>query len=477
MGPTGDVKPDGLRRHFGLLQATALNVTMVVGAGVFVTIPLMLKELPGPYALLGWVAAGALILVDGLIWSELGAALPASGGSHQFLLESYGRGSWGRPLAFLFLWQFLLSGPLELGSGIAAMAEFSTGLSDEFKEFNEAWTLRWHLWEAQNLQLILSPARLMSFGCGLVVIYLLFRNINDLGKLTITVWLGVVAAILWILIAGLIHSSPSVAFDFSGDAAQPPANLAWALGPCMILAMYSYLGYYNVCYVCDEVRDPGRTFPRAILLSALIVVVLFCGLHIAMLGTVPWQYVQAQGDDYSLAADFMSRVHGSWAATAITVLLIWCCFGSFFAGLLGYSRIPYGAARAGHFFRAFDKVHPVHRIPHASLLFVGGMALVWNFFDLQNIINALVVTRILEQFVAQAIGVMLLRRLRPDLPRPFRIWLYPLPCLLALAGWLYLYASAPILYVALGAVTLLVGVVVFLFWSHGQGVWPFRRDT
>jgi basic amino acid/polyamine antiporter, APA family len=470
-----------LQRGMGMWQATALNVTMIVGAGVFVTIPLMLKELPGPYALLGWVAAGALILVDGLIWSELGAALPASGGSHQFLLESYGRESWGRLLAFLFLWQFLLSGPLELGSGLAAMAEFSTGLSDEFKEFNEAWTLRWHLWQAQNLQLILSPARLMSFGCGLVVIYLLFRNINDLGKLTITVWLGVVAAIVWILIAGLINSSLSVAFDFSGAAAAPPANLAWALGPCMILAMYSYLGYYNVCYVGDEVRDPGRTIPRAILLSALIVVVLFCGLHIAMLGTVPWQYVKAQADagadDYSLAADFMSRVHGPWAATLITVLLIWCCFGSFFAGLLGYSRIPYGAARAGHFFRMFDKVHPVHRIPHASLLFVGGTALVWNFFDLQNIINALVVTRILEQFVAQAFGVMLLRRLRPDLPRPFRIWLYPLPCLLALAGWLYLYASAPILYVALGAATLLVGVVVFLFWSQSQGVWPFRRDT
>src|SRR5260370_36933360 len=96
----------GLQRHFGLLHATALNVTMIVGAGVFITIPLMLKALPGPYALLGWLAAGALILIDGMVWSELGATLPGSGGSYLYLLECYGRQRWGRLIAFLFLWEF-----------------------------------------------------------------------------------------------------------------------------------------------------------------------------------------------------------------------------------------------------------------------------------------------------------------------------------------------------------------------------------
>src|SRR3954454_10493944 len=98
---------------------------MIVGAGVFITIPLMLKELPGPWALLGWLIAGALILVDGLIWSELGAALPGSGGSYLYLLESYGPKRWGRLTAFLFIWQFMLSGPLELASGLIAMDVFS----------------------------------------------------------------------------------------------------------------------------------------------------------------------------------------------------------------------------------------------------------------------------------------------------------------------------------------------------------------
>src|SRR5262249_43225741 len=194
-------------------------------------------------------------------------------------------------------------------------------------------------------------------------------------------------------------------------------------------------------------------------------------------GTVSWHKVEAQPEGFiQLAADFMSAIHGPWAAPLISLLLVWCCVGSFFAGLLGYSRIPYGAARAGHFFAAFAKVHPVHRIPHRSLLFVGGMALVWSLFDLANIINALVVTRILEQFVAQAIGVMLLRRLRPDLPRPFRVWLYPMPCLVALGGWLYLYASAQWIYIALGLATLGVGAVVFLVWSRRQRTWPFDNQ-
>src|SRR5438477_1425370 len=106
-----DIPHPGLHRHFGLVQATALNITMIVGAGVFVTIPYMLLKLPGPYALLGWLGAGLLILVDGLIWSELGAMMPGSGGSYLYLLEAFGRHRWGRLAAFLFIWQFLISGP------------------------------------------------------------------------------------------------------------------------------------------------------------------------------------------------------------------------------------------------------------------------------------------------------------------------------------------------------------------------------
>jgi amino acid transporter len=465
-----------LQRHFGLLHATALNVSMIVGAGVFVTIPLMLGELPGPYALLGWLAGGALILVDSLVWSELGAALPGSGGSYLFLLESYGRERWGRLTAFLFVWQFLLSGPLEVGSGLIAIAIFSSALSPEFASFNEAWTWKWVFWPGPNLAVTISPARLGAFAAGLVIVGLLYRRITTLGRLTITVWLGVLAVILWILVEGFWHFDAARAFDFSGQASHWPAHFASGLGGAMILALYAYLGYYNVCYIGDEVRDPGKTIPRAILLSAALVCVLFAGLHLAMLGTVAWHEAlarQQQGGDFSLPAEFMRRREGDWAAAIVTLFLVWSCCGSVFAALLGYSRIPYGAARHGRFFAPLARVHPVHGIPHVSLLVVGGLTLFWTFFDLEEVIKALITTRVLEQFIAQIAGVVLLRRYRPALPRPYKMWLYPLPCALALAGWLYVYAMAGGVFIVLGLVTLLAGALVFLAWSWRTGQWPF----
>jgi amino acid transporter len=247
----------------------------------------------------------------------------------------------------------------------------------------------------------------------------------------------------------------------------------------MVMALYSYIGYYNICYIGEEVRDPGRTIPRAIFLSAVLVCVLFTALHLAMLGTVPWSEAltsrQHLKDEYSLPADFMGRIHGTWAVQLITLLLIGSCFGSVFAGLLGYSRIPYGAARAGHFFQAVAHVHPHHLIPHVSLLLVGGLTLLWSFFDLENVIKALIATRILVQFVGQIIGLFLLRYTQPERPRPFRIWFAPLPCGLALAGWLYVYAASGRQFIVPSLLTLLAGVAAFLLWSGRLGEWPFCR--
>lgn len=468
--PAAEVAP--LARAIGPWQATALNVTTIVGAGVFLVIPAMLGILPGPYALLGWLAAGALIFVDAMIWSELGAALPGSGGSYQFLLESFGRARWGRLFAFLFIWQFIISGPLELASGLAAVSQFSTKIDPAFEQFDQEHTrtLTWPLREGQELSLAFGPSRLIGFSVGVAIIVLLWRNITSLGRLTVTFWLGVLATLAWILLEGARNFDPEKAFDFTGAAAERPDLLA-KLGPAMIFAMYSYLGYYNACYIGDEVRDPGKNIPRSIFASVLLVVILFVGVHLAILGTVPWQEVRK--DEPNLPALFMSKLHAPWAGVLVTALLIWCVFGSAFGGLLGYSRIPYGAARQGHFFSVFAAVHPKHRIPHVSLLLVGGLMLFWSWFDLGVIINALIVTRILEQFVAQVLGVMLLRRHQPDLPRPFRIWLYPLPCFLALAGWLYMYLSADPLYIILGLVTMASGIIAFLIWSKQTGGWPF----
>jgi amino acid transporter len=488
---------DGLQRHFGLLQAIALNVTMIVGAGIFVTIPGILSKLPGPYALLAWLAAGALILLDGLVWSELATMFPGSGGSYRYLLEGYGRNKLGRMMAFLFIWQFLLSGPLEIASGLIVVAQFATYLSPALKEFNDTWTYSFTLWQAQNLQMIVSPARIVVQFFGVLILFLLYRRVSSLGKITVTFWIGVMAVIAWILLDGGLRFQPGMAFVW--PAGEMMEDGTWdflrRLGRGMILAMYCYLGYYNVCYIGDEVREPGRTLPRAILGSAFLVATMFVALHLAMLGTISWEKIadvqvardlaqEDKGEEPkpeatelldNLPAAFMRKIHGDWAAQLITVMLIWTILGSAFAGLLGYSRIPYGAARYGHFFSIFRHVHPVHHIPHASLLLVGALTLFWCFFDLEKVINALITTRILEQFVAQIGAVVILRRRAPDLPRPYRLWLYPVPCGLALIGWLFMYVCAEPLYIILGLSTLAAGVVAFFVWSFYVGQWPFAQ--
>jgi amino acid transporter len=440
----------------------------------------MLVPLPGPYALLGWLVAGVLMLVDGLIWSELGATLPGSGGSYLYLLESYGRERWGRLMAFLFIWQFLISGPLEVGSGLIAMSQFANALNPAFADFNQHWTRSLTLWESQKLAVSVSPARLGVVLVGIGLIFLLYRRITSLGWLTVTFWVGVLVVIAWIQIEGWMRFDPAVAFDFSGGAGQWPNDFWSKLGAAMILAMYSYLGYYNICYIGDEVRDPARTIPRSILLSSVLVCIFFMGLHLAMLGTVSWHDVpreESQLETYSLPAAFMGKIYGRehMAVVLVTLLLIWSCMGSAFAALLGYSRIPYGAARYGHFFAALGRVHPVHCIPHVSLLLVGGLTLFWSFFSLEKVIVALITTRILEQFIGQIIGVMLLRHRQPERFRPYKMWLYPLPCALALAGWLYMYLSAEWLFIGLGMATLALGAVAFLLWAKQTGDWPFKR--
>jgi amino acid transporter len=468
----------GLTRHFGLTQATALNVTTVVGAGIFVTIPPMLSALPGPYALFGWIVAGLLMLLDGLIWSELGAAFPGSGGSYLYMLECYGRARWGRLMAFLFIWQFLISGPLELGSGLIAIAQFSGDISPEFAAFNERWTSEWRLGPSSDFTIVLGPTRVIGLLAGVLILVLLYRRINVLGRLTITLWIGVLGVLTWILIEGLVHGSEKTLLDFSGSAAHWPSNFGSGLGQAMRLAMYSYLGYYSICYIGDEVRDPGRTIPRSIMLSAFLVSGLFIAAHAAMLAVISWQDVPIEKpaiDTFSLAAEFMRRLHGEWAVKLVTMLLIWSCFGSAFAGMLAYSRIPYGAARYGHFFGVLGRVHDRLAIPHVSLVLIAVLTLVWSVFSIQTVIDALITTRVLEQFVAQCAGVVLLRRNKPDLKRPYRIWLYPLPCGLALVGWLYMYLSASPLFIGLGMGTLITGCLVFLVWSKKRQAWPFGQ--
>ena len=442
-----------LTRGFGLLQATALNITNMVGVGPFITIPLLMATMNGPQAMLGWVTGALIVVADGMIWSELGAALPGSGGTYHFLREAYGHQTWGRLMAFLFIWQFVISGPLEIASGMIGFGNYTA-----------------YLWPGLTMR----GQQFVAAGVGVLAVILLSRRINFLGKVTVTLWIGTLATMAAVLIAGFPHFNAKLAFDFPPGAFAFQRGFFLGLGGATLVAVYNYMGYYDVCYIGDEVRDPGRVIPRSILYSIAVCAVGYILIHLALIGVVPWR--EAMNSTF-LVSDFMQRLYGRGAAIVITVMILWTAFGSVFALLLGYSRIPYAAANDGYFFRIFAKLHPTKNYPYVSLLVLGAVSIGAAFFKLDQVISALITTRILVQFLGQVFAIPLLRKKFPDSARPFKMWLYPLPAVIAFFGWAFVFTTSGWGYVGVGILTLAVGVVVFLIRAKLSATWPFRTVT
>lgn len=442
-----------LHRSLGVVQATALNVANMVGIGPFITIPGFLAAMHGPQALIAWVIAAALVLCDGLVWSELGAALPGSGGSYYFLSEIYGRFRFGRIIPFLFIWQFLVSGTLELASGYIAAVNY---LKYPFPQLEE--TLKsWHV-----------PGGTCSLAAAgaIIVALLLCRHIRSLGWLGILFCAGTLITVVTVIIAGYAHFNPALV-TLPPDAFRIDSSHSFfgGLGGAMAIAIYDYLGYYNICHLGDEVVEPGKTIPRAVMISIVLVAILYLTMNLAIIGVVPWQ--QAMKSDF-VASEFMEILFGRQTAEIFTWLILWTCAASVFALTLGYSRIPYAAARSGGFFRVFAIVHPVHRYPVVSLLTLGLLTAVFCYFPLQDVINAAVTVRILVQFIGQIAALDRLRSTRPDVRLPFRMWLYPVPSVIALVGWVFIFVmSEPqVLLLALGV--LASGGIAYALWQLVQ---------
>jgi amino acid transporter len=427
----------------------------MIGIGPFITIPLLMTAMGGPQAMLGWLVALVIVACDGMVWSELGAAMPGSGGSFGYLREAFGPATFGRYMGFLFVWQFVLSGPLEIASGYIGFARYSG-----------------YIWPG------LTPARvlLIVVAVGVLNIALLYRRIGSIATITVSLWIGTLVATAGVILTGALHFDRSIAFDLPPDAFSFSLGFLFGLGAASRVGVYDFLGYYNVCYIGDEVRNPGRVIPRSILVSTIGVALIYVAINLSIIGIVPWrEFVPA---DAHPASDFvvsalMERIYGSRIASVFTLLILWTAFGSVFALLLGYSRVPYAAAREGYFFSVFGRLHPTKGFPHVSLLVLGLLSIVCSFFSLGVVIDALIATRILVQFVGQIAGVILLRRRRPEMTRPYRIWLYPATTIVALVGWLFIFATTGVAVMLFGLGVLALGSAAFLFWSYRLRQWPF----
>lgn len=414
----------------------------MVGIGPFITIPLIIAAMGGPQCMLGWLLGAVVAICDGLVWSELAAAMPGTGGTYLYLRESFRGTRLGGLLPFLFIWQFIFSGPLEIASGYIGFAQYV----GYFRHGMSAWA-----------------TRAVAAGVGALTIALLYRRVTAVGRLTVVLWIGMLATVLWIIASGLANFHPAVVFDFPPGAFRFSMGFASGLGSAALIAMYDFMGYYNICYVGGEVRDPARTIPRSILLSVLVVAAIYGLMNLSIISVIPWR--QAMASKF-VAAEFIEKLYGTRAASVATCFVLWTALASVFALLFGYSRIPYAAAVNGHFFKAFARLHPRDGFPQVSLLTIGVLAIGASFFDLDTVISALLTCRILIQFMGQIVALHHLRKHRPDVPRPFRMWLYPVPSTIAFLGWAYIFSTSGWRYAAFGLAILVAGTAAYGLWRR-----------
>jgi amino acid transporter len=469
--------PATLERRIGLRSAVLFNMLEMIGVGPFITLPLVIAAAGYRLSVWAWVLGAVIAIADGLVWAELGAAFPRAGGSYAFLREIYGPKGPGNWLSFLYVWQVSFTAPLSVASGCIGLSGFLAVFWPGLDSAPIAGLPALHY------------ANFAAAAACLLVTALLYRNLSSITRLAWVLFAGVIAALAGVIVSGFAHATATGGWHMP---AAPSLGLAGALGglaQATLLATYCYWGYYNICFLGGEVRRPERTIPRAILLSVLFVAALYIAMNLAALPSLRGAATHAAESAalrVQLVADIARSAFGRWAGYTIAALIVWTAFASVFSLLLGYSRVPYAAARDGNYFRFLAAVHPRYGIPHRSLVALGLVGVVFCFFTLTQVITMLVITRILLQFLLQQAGVILLRIRQPNLPRPFRIPLYPLPPLAAMAGFAFMLfdprrvhteGGGALLGLAVAAAIAASGTLLYILRARRLAQWPFARPS
>jgi fructoselysine transporter len=445
-----------LQRRLGLFQSSVLNMIDMVGIGPFVTLPIVMGLMGGMF-LYAWIAGALLSLVDAMIWSELGAAYPLAGGSYNFLKEAYGKNGMGKMMSFLYVWQTVIQAPLVAASAAIGFAQYM------------GYLVHLDVWQ----QKIVS---------GLVIIIitaLLYRKIESIGKIGVLLWSGVLLTLGWVIIGGIAHG------NFLQPLKDINSSFSWAhlasfaFGQACIKSVYSYLGYYNVCHLGGEIKNPGKNIPRSMFISVIGIAVLYLAMNMSVSSVIPWQEIKQLNEtgskDYVVSL-FIERLYGHKAAIVVTVMILWVALASLFALLLGYSRIPYAAAVDGAFFKVFAKLHPTKNFPYISLLVIAGLGFVFSMlFRMSDVISGILAMRIIVQFIAQAAGVILLRKRNGTKNLPYKMPLYPLPVIVAILIWILLFSCTGINSIISFFIVFGTGVIVYFVTAKLQGKWPFDR--
>jgi len=454
-----------LVRGLSLFQATSINMLDMVGIGPFAVIAFVVAAMNGPQCIIAWIFGAVLALMDGTVWAEMGAAMPEAGGSYVFLNKLYGPKKWGSLMSFLFIWQTVIQAPLVVASGSIGFAEYLK-----------------YLVPLSDIQ-----SKMVSGGLVILLGIVLYRNIRSIGKISILLWVILVGTIAWIILGGLTHFHTDLAFGYAPHSFDMTPAFFAGLGIASVKTIYSYLGYYNVCHLGAEIKNPGKNIPKSIFISIAGIAVLYLLMQISVLAVLPWQSIkhltEVDKSNYVVSV-FMETIYGKFAAQFATVCILCVAASSLFAVILGYSRVPYAAAKDGNFFAIFGKVHPTKHFPYMSQIILCATGFVFSLlFRLSEVIGAIIFMRILVQFVGQAVGLIMLRAKHKDLGWPYKTWLFPLPAILSIIGWMFIFLSPLILptknakepWFILGSIGVIgIGVVLFLFRASSRKEWPYE---
>ncbi|MBS1746045.1 MAG: amino acid permease [Bacteroidetes bacterium] len=440
-----------LSRKIGLLQASAINMIDMVGIGPFVVLSLVVDKMHEQYSFLyAWIAGAVLSFIDGMVWSELGATFPLAGGSYNFLKEGFGE-KWGKPMSFLFVWQTMIQAPLVIASAAIGFAQYFSYL----------------------ITLSEVESKIVSGAVVVLIVFLLYRKIEAIGKISVLLWMGVFVIMGWIIAGAVIHGNILMPVQHINDNIELNEGFAAAFGFACVKTVYSYLGYYNVCHLGGEIIKPEKNIPRSMFISIAVICFLYLMMNISVASVLPLHDIAAS---HFVVSEYINVIAGPTAAIVATAIILWVAFASVFSATLGYSRIPYAAAKDGAFFPVFAKLHPTKSFPYISLLFLGSVAFLFSFlFKLSDVITAILAMRIIIQFVGQAIGLLMLHKRKGRNFFKWKMPFFPLPVILAIALWLFIFYSTEAKMMLMASVIIALGILVYLIKAGYRKEFPFQK--
>jgi len=446
-----------LQRKLGLFQSTVLNMIDMVGIGPFVTMPIVIGYIGGMY-LYAWLAGALLSLVDAMIWSELGSAYPLAGGSFNFLNEAYGKNKAGKLMSFLYVWQTIIQAPLVAASAAIGFSTYFLFLVPDLNVFQQKG---------------------ISGMVIIIVTILLYRKIENIGKIGVLLWVGVMATLGWIIFGGLSHGNILKPLEELPSSFSMQTLVSFVFGQACVKTVYSYLGYYNVCHLGGEVKNPSKNIPRSMFISVIGIAFLYILMNMSIISVIDWKEIkswQNSGINNFVVSIFIERLYGHAAANIATVMILWVALASLFAVLLGYSRVPYAAAINGSFFKIFGKLHPTKNFPYISLLVLASIAFVFSLlFKMAEVISGILAMRILVQFIGQAVGVVLLRKRKGKKSLMYKMPMYPIPVVLVIIMWLLIFLATGLAVIKTFVIVIGSGVIIYFIKARTKKEWPFFR--